>query len=216
MAGVCHPPLTLRKLSGIGPFSPALPLAISGARYAPTVNSLRPAAALVVLSLLAAAPGTARAEVFAAVSGGVGFPSDTTRYGTLQAQGAAAVAVGYDFEYVGGSIWVGFLNTTAGAALQQSAWPIVVRARGRLPVGVFVPFVFGGVGLAPSRLLVNMVRYDAVAFVGQVGGGADFLVGELVTIGVEAGYQWLKTSYDYGSIDTSGVLLLGTLGVRFP
>jgi hypothetical protein len=51
---------------------------------------------------------------------------------------------------------------------------------------------------------------------GQVGGGADFLVGELVTIGVEAGYQWLKTSYDYGSIDTSGVLLLGTLGVRFP
>jgi hypothetical protein len=179
------------------------------------VTPHRAATALLALSLLAAAPGTARADLYAAISGGVGLPSGTTAFGNLQPQAAAALAVGYDTDFVGGSAWAGFFNTAAGGVFQQSCWPIVVRARGRLPLGVVVPFAYGGVGLAVSRLLVNMVRFDAVAFVGQLGGGLDFLVGDLFTIGAEAGYQWMKPTYTYATVDASGVTLLGTVGLHF-
>lgn len=173
-------------------------------------------AALLGLLLVLAAPATGRADVYAAVSAGVTFPSGTTAYGSLRAQPTGALAVGYDAEYVGGSIWAGFMSSTAGAFLSQNCWPALVRIRGRLPLGVAVPFVYAAAGLAPSRALLNLIPYDTVAFAGQAGAGIDLLFADAFTLGAEGGYLWLRPSYDFGTVDMSGGYVLATLGLRFP
>jgi hypothetical protein len=166
-----------------------------------------------VLSL--ATPGAARAEPWAAISGGAYVPTSTTGFGALQSRPMASLAVGYDLEYVGASVWVGFLNTQAGILLQETALPVVLRVRGRLPLGIVAPFVYGGVGFATARALVDLVQYDAVAFAAQAGGGVDFLVGDMFTLGVEAGWLWLEPSYPFGTIDLGGVTALATFALRF-
>jgi hypothetical protein len=92
----------------------------------------------------------------------------------------------------------------------------MVRARGRLPLGLAVPFVFGGVGFAPSRAVLNMDAYQAVAFTAQVGAGVDLVFGDMFTIGAEAGYLWLSPTYWFGTVDMDGTLLLATFALRFP
>ncbi len=183
------------------------------------MTRLRPSVrlpALLGLLLALAAPSTGRADLYAAVSGGVTFPSGTTAYGSLRAEGTGALAVGYDAEYLGGSIWAAFMSSTAGALLSQNCWPVLVRIRGRLPLGVAFPFVFAAAGVAPSRALLNLVPYDTVAFAGQAGAGIDLLFGDAFTIGAEGGYQWLRPVYDFGTVDMSGAYVLATLGLRFP
>ena len=199
----------------VTPFSLRLPRAHPlPSRYLRGVTSKRTLLALVAVLALAV-PGAVRAEPWAAISGGAYIPTSTTGFGALQARPMASLAVGYDLDYVGASIWVGFLNTQAGILLQETALPVVLRLRGRLPVGVVAPFVYGGVGFATARALVDLVQYDAVAFTAQVGGGVDFLVGDMFTLGVEAGWVWLSPSYYFGTIDLGGVTALATFGLRF-
>ncbi len=166
-----------------------------------------------VLSL--STPGAARAEIWAAISGGAYVPTSTTGFGALQNRPMAALSVGYDLEYVGASVWVGFLNTQAGILLQETALPVMLRVRGRLPLGIVVPYAYGGVGFATARALVDLVQYDAVAFTAQAGGGVDFLVGDMFTLGVEAGWLWLQPSYAFGAVDLGGVTAVATFALRF-
>ncbi len=193
------------------------PLAIPGRRV--TLGGVsrhhRPAALLAALLALAV-PAPGRADLYAALSGGVTFPSGTTAYGALRVEPAAALALGYDTDHLGGALWVAFMTSSAGSILTQNCWPVLVRVRGRLPLGVAVPFAFGAVGLAPSRALLNLVPYDTVAFAGQAGAGIDLFFGDLFTIGAEGGWQWLRPTYDFGALDMSGGFALGTLAVRFP
>ena len=60
-----------------------------------------------------------------------------------------------------------------------------------------------------------MAQNDAVAFTAQAGGGADFQVGELFTLGVEGFYAWLQPSYWFGTVDLNGVTVLATFALRF-
>ncbi|MEI7704873.1 MAG: hypothetical protein WCK73_09760 [Deltaproteobacteria bacterium] len=176
----------------------------------------RLAPALLAIALLALFPTLARADLWAAISGGAFLPSGASRFGSMQTRATASLAVGWDSEYVGGSLWAGFVNSGAGQVFTEDCFPVAVRARGRLPLGVFAPFVYGGVGFAPSRALVNMVASQTVAFTAQAGGGFDLVFGEMFTIGAEAGYLWLQPSYDFGTVDMNGMLLLATFALRFP
>jgi hypothetical protein len=180
------------------------------------VNLRRPASCLVALALLAASPSPARAEVFAAISGGAYLPSGTSPYGALVSRPSASLAVGWNSEYWGAGIWGAFVSTQAGILLQENCFPVMARVTGRLPLGVVVPFVYGGVGFAPSRALLDLVQYDAVAFTAQAGGGVDLVFGDMFTVGAEAGYLWLAPSYWFGTVDLNGVLVLATFGLRFP
>jgi hypothetical protein len=170
--------------------------------------TLRRYASIVLLALVVAAPAPALAEFTAAISGGVYLPSGTSPYGTFQVRPTASLSVGWDSDHFGAAVWAGLVSTQAGVLLQENCFPVMLRARGRLPLGLAVPFVFGGVGFAPARALLNLVQYDAVAFTAQAGG--------VFTLGAEAGYLWLSPSYPFGTVDLSGTLVLATLAVRFP
>jgi hypothetical protein len=180
------------------------------------VTLRRYATGILLLALVASSPGAARAEFYAAISGGAYLPTGTTPYGSFQARPTASLAVGWNSDYWGGSIWAGLVSTNAGVLLQENCFPVIFRGRGRLPLGVVVPYVFGGVGFAPSRALLNLVQHDTVAFAAQAGGGVDFVFGDMFTLGAEAGYLWLSPSYSFGTVDLNGTLLLATFGLRFP
>lgn len=171
---------------------------------------------MLLLALLAAAPGAARAEFNAAISGGAYLPSGTSPFGALQVRPSASLSVGWDSDYFGGAIWAGVVSTQAGEFLQQNCFPVMVRARGRLPLGLAVPFVFGGVGFAPSRANLNLLVYNTVAFTAQAGAGVDLVFGDMFTVGAEGGYIWLMPSYGFGTVDLDGTLLLATVALRFP
>lgn len=179
------------------------------------MNLRRPAVRLLLLALLTAFAGPARAEIYAAISGGAYLPSGTSSFGTYQVRPSASVAVGWDSEYVGGSIWAGFVSTQGGSLLQINSFPVMARARGRLPLGIVVPFAFGGVGFAPSRGAVNLVYTNTVAFTAQAGAGVDLVFGDMFTVGAEAGYLWLAPSFGFGTVDLNGTLVLATFALRF-
>ena len=166
--------------------------------------------------LLASAPSLARAEPWAAISGGAYVPTGTSPFGSFQARPTASLAVGYDSEYVGGSVWAGIVTTQAGILLQESCFPVVGRVRVRLPLGMAVPFLYGGVGFAPSRARLDLVEFNTVAFTAQAGAGVDLVFWDLLTTGVEGGYLWLSPSYPFGTVRLDGILALATFGLRFP
>ena len=180
------------------------------------MTSSRSARTLLALALLATLPAPARAEISASISGGVYLPSGTSPYGSFQVRPTAALSVGWDSDYFGGAIWAGIVSTQAGVLLQENCFPVMVRARGRLPLGVAVPYVFGGVGFAPSRALLDLVRFDTVAFTAQAGAGVDLVFGDMFTVGVEGEYLWLAPSHPFGTVDMNGTLVLASFGVRFP
>jgi hypothetical protein len=169
-----------------------------------------------LVALAAASPSPARAELYAAISGGAWLPTGTSPYGTIETRPTASLAVGYDLTHVGASLWAGYFTTSAGVLFVNTSVPVVLRVRGRLPIGIVAPYAFGGVGFAPSRTLLDMAQNDTVAFTAQAGGGADFLVGDLFTIGVEGFYEWLRPSYWFGTVDLNGVMALATFALRFP
>ena len=144
------------------------------------------------------------------------LPSGTSPFGAFQVRPTASLSVGWDSDYFGASIWAGFVSTQAGAVLQENCFPVMFRARGRLPLGLAVPFVFGGVGFAPSRAALNLVAYNTVAFTAQAGAGVDLVFADMFTIGAEGGYLWLAPSYWFGTVDMDGTLLLATFALRFP
>jgi hypothetical protein len=166
--------------------------------------------------LLASAPSVARAEPWAAISGGAYVPTGTSPFGSFQARPTASVAVGYDSEYVGGSVWAGIVTTQAGILLQESCFPVVGRFRVRLPLGMAVPFLYGGVGFAPSRARLDLVEFNTVAFTAQAGAGVDLVFWDVFTTGVEGGYLWLSPSYSFGTVRLDGILALASFGLRFP
>jgi hypothetical protein len=170
---------------------------------------------LALVSLLAAAPGPARAQVWTAISGGAYVPTQTSPFGSFQSRPTASLAVGYDSEYLGGSLWAGFVNTQAGALLQASCFPVMARVRARLPLGVAIPFAYGGVGFAPSKASIDLVPYDTVAFTAAAGAGVDFDFGEMFTLGLESGYLWLSPTYWFGTVRLDGVLAVATFALRF-
>jgi hypothetical protein len=180
------------------------------------VSTPRAFPALLALAfLLAAAPASSRAEVWAAISGGAYVPTGTTLSGPFETRPAATLSVGYDHGYVGASVWVAFLTTQAGDVLQESALPVVLRLRGRLPLGVVAPYVFGGVGFATARASLELAQYDAVAFTAEAGAGADVYLGDMFALGAEAGYLWLSPSYAFGTVNLGGVVALATFTLRF-
>jgi hypothetical protein len=178
--------------------------------------SLRRSIGPLLLLALLASPVAARAEFAASISGGVYLPSGTSPFGSFQVRPSAALSVGWDSDYFGGSIWAGIVSTQAGVLLQENCFPVMARARGRFPLGVAVPYVFGGVGFAPSRALLDLVRFDTVAFTAQAGAGVDLVFGDMFTIGAEGGYLWLAPSYSFGTVDLNGTLVLATFALRFP
>jgi hypothetical protein len=180
------------------------------------VTLRRCATGLLVIALAAASPVAARAEIYAAISGGAYVPTGTSGYGSFQTRPSASLAVGWDSDFWGGSIWGGLISTNAGALLQMDCFPVIFRGRGRLPLGVVAPYVFGGVGFAPSRALLNLGAFNTVAFTAQAGGGVDFVFGDMFTLGAEAGYLWLAPVYSFGTMDLNGTLLLATFALRFP
>jgi len=215
---VCHRALTLRKLSGVVLFSPGLPGATPiPARYADCVTfPARAVRSLFLVVLLAATPALARAEFWAAISGGAYIPTGTSPFGSFQARPTASLAVGYDSEYVGGSVWAGIVTTQAGILLQENCFPVVGRVRLRLPLGMAVPYVYGGVGFAPARAMLDLVEFNTVAFTAQAGAGVDVLFSDMFTVGAEGGYLWLSPSYSFGTVHLDGFLALATFGLRFP
>jgi hypothetical protein len=179
------------------------------------VTLRRPARLLPLLVLLASPPSAARAESWAAISGGAYVPTATSGFGSLQARPTATVAVGYDWEYVGASAWAAIVTTQAGL-LQETCFPVMARLRVRLPLGLAVPYAFAGVGFAPAHAAVDLVPFDTVAFTGQAGAGLELVFGDRLTLGVEAGYLWLSPSYSFGTVQLDGVMALATFGLRFP
>jgi hypothetical protein len=169
-----------------------------------------------LLFLLALAPFPARAEFWAAIGGGAYVPTGTSPFGTFQTRATATVAAGYDWEYFTASAWAGIVTTQAGVLLQENCFPMMARARLRLPLGMVVPYLYGGVGFAPARANLDLVQYDAVAFTAQAGGGLDLIFGDMFTLGAEAGYLWLAPSYSFGTVKLDGVMAVATFGLRFP
>lgn len=176
----------------------------------------RVARSLLVVVLLACGPSVARAELWAAISGGAYIPTGTSPFGSFQTRPTASLAVGYDWEYVGGSVWAGIVTTQAGNLLQENCLPVVARVRVRLPLGMAVPFVYGGVGFAPARGLLDLVEFNTVAFTAQAGAGVDLVFLDMFTVGVEGGYLWLSPAYSFGTVRLDGYLALATFGLRFP
>lgn len=170
---------------------------------------------LFLVVLLAATPALARAEFWAAISGGAYIPTGTSPFGSFQARPTASLTVGYDSEYVGGSVWAGIVTTQAGI-LQENCFPVVGRVRLRLPLGMAIPFVYGGVGFAPARAMLDQVEFNTVAFTAQAGAGLDLVFFDMFTIGAEGGYLWLSPSYSFGTVRLDGYLALATFGLRFP
>ena len=197
-------------------FSPSLPgAAARAARYSYPVTLARSVRSLLLVAFFAAAPSPAGAEFWAAISGGAYLPTGTSDFGSFQARPTASLAVGYDWEYVGTSVWAGLVNTQAGI-LQESCFPVVGRVRVRLPLGLAVPYAYGGVGFAPTRANLDLVPFYAVAFTAQTGAGVDLVFGDMFTIGAEGGYIWLSPIYGFGTVRLDGYLALATFAIRFP
>lgn len=178
--------------------------------------TLPSAARVLLLAVALTLPAASRADGWAAISGGAYLPAGTSPYGTLQVRPAAALSVGYDTPYVGASVWAGLVATSAGILLQETSFPVMLRVRGRLPLGVVAPYVVGGVGFAPSRALLDMVSYSTVAFTAMAGAGVDLEFADLFTVGFEASRLWLQPSHPFGTVDLDGTLLLAVFGLRFP
>jgi hypothetical protein len=174
-----------------------------------------PVPSLALAALLSLAPSPARADPWASISAGAYIPTGTTAFGTYSARATATVAVGYDWEYVGASAWAAVITTQAGL-LMDTAFPVMARVRLRLPLGIAVPYVVGGVGLAPAHATVDLVPFDAVAFTAQAGGGIELIFDDRYTLGAEATYLWLSPSYSFGTVQLDGVVAVATLGLRFP
>jgi hypothetical protein len=180
------------------------------------VTLARAVRCLFLVILLAAAPALARAEFWAAISGGAYIPVGTSPFGAFQARPTASLAVGFDSEYVGGSVWAGIVTTQAGILLQENCFPVVGRLSVRLPLGMTVPFVYGGAGFAPARARLDLVEFNTVAFTAQAGAGLDLVFFDMFTIGAEGGYLWLSPSYSFGTVRLDGYLALATFGLRLP
>jgi hypothetical protein len=174
----------------------------------------RPVRSLLLAALLSVAPSAARAGSWAAISGGVSVPTGTTSLGTLQVRPTASLAVGYDWEYVGASVWAGLLNSQAGT-LQVNSFPVMGRVRVRLPLGLAVPYAFGGLGFAPALAKLDLVPFDTVAFTAQAGVGVELVFGDMFTAGAEGVYLWLSPSYSFGTVQLDSLLALATFGLRF-
>lgn len=174
------------------------------------------AARILLLALSLSLPAAGRAEAWAAISGGAYLPGGTSPYGTFQVRPTASLAIGYDTSYVGAAVWAGVVSTSAGLLLQETCFPVMLRVRGRLPLGIVAPFAFAGVGFAPSQALLDMAPYSTVAFTAQAGAGVDFAFADLFTLGVEGSHLWLQPSHPFGTVEMGGTLLLATFGLRFP
>jgi len=182
------------------------------------VTLARAVRSLFLVVLLAAAPALARADLWAAISGGAYVPTGTSPFGAFQARPTASLAVGYDSEYVGGAIWAGIVTTQAGV-LQENCFPVVGRVRVRLPLGMAIPYVYGGVGFAPARAIradLAFLVFNTVAFTAQAGAGLDLVFFDMFTIGAEGGYLWLSPVYSFGTVQLDGFLALATFGLRLP
>jgi len=86
--------------------------------------------------------------------------------------------------------------------------------RGRWPLGVVAPFAFAGVGVAFTRAALSAIPFDAVAFAGQAGAGVELTLNELLFLGLEATWTWLRPQYSFGPLDLSGFTGQLALGLR--
>jgi hypothetical protein len=170
--------------------------------------------ALLIVAVLAL-PVTASGGGWVSVSGGVYVPTSTVGGVSWKAGMTGSIQGGYDLEYLGASLSVGVLSTDVGPSLWVTAWPIVLRLRARLPVGFADPYVFGGVGVAPSRANLSAFQHDAAAFTAQAGVGVDFTLGDMFLVGAEAGYAWLRPDFSFGTLSLDGFVGRLAFGVLF-
>jgi hypothetical protein len=170
--------------------------------------------ALLLASLLAIPVGAA-ADAWVSVSGGVYVPTSTVSGLAWDTRGTASIQGGYDLEHVGASLGVGVLSSGAGRYIAATAFPIVLRLRARLPVGLVAPYAYGGVGVAPSRANLRGLQFDATAFAGQAGAGVEFTLSDMFFVGVEAGYAWVRPAFSFGTFNLDGFLGQVAAGVLF-
>ncbi len=166
------------------------------------------------LRLLLALPRATPAEGWVSASGGVYVPAGSVGGTSWNTVGTGSLQGGYDLGPVGASLSLGLLSTTAGPRLSDTAWPLVLRVRGRLPLGAVAPYAFGGVGIAFTRAILSAVPYDSTAFAGQAGAGVELTLNDLLFLGLEATWTWLRPQYAFGPLDLSGFTAQLALGLR--
>lgn len=181
---------------------------------APLPAFAAPFAVAVALAALLAAPAAARAEAWVAVSAGAAIPTGAVGGQSWSAGITGTLQGGYDLGPVGASLSLGVLTTRAGNSLSVTVYPMLLRLRARLPLGIAAPYAFGGVGIAPSRAQAGAYFQDATPFAAQAGGGVDVALGDMFFAGAEAAYQWTRPSFPSGTLDLNAVVIQALVGVR--
>ena len=156
------------------------------------------------LLVLLAQPWSASAEGWVSASGGVYVPAGSVGGASWNTAGTGSLQGGYDLGPVGASLSLGLLSTGAGPRLTDTAWPL----------GIVAPYAFAGVGVAFTRAALSAIPFDAVAFAGQAGAGVELTLNELLFLGLEATWTWLRPQYSFGPLDLSGFTGQLALGLR--
>jgi len=192
---------------------------------------------LALLTALGPSPASAQEEriAFIVVKGGPYFPTATnaiTAAGNIQLEWPTKYAVDLGL----GAYWglfglqlSGGYMTTGSSDLDVHAFPILLLARLRLPLGIIGPYLQGGAGVAISTASFDKVFSGAnsntqVTFEAVGGAGCDVYLGPLI-LGAEAKYLWLNPSFlvtgassvgDFTQkLDMSGITVQAYIGYRW-
>jgi len=111
-------------------------------------------------------------------------------------------------------------SSTAGADSKLKVYPVIATGKILLPAGPLEPYGEFGIGayiidIDVSGTPSNFNGSTRGAFGYHAGGGVNINLGQVVFIGAEGRYLWVKRSYGGEDIKLDGFTLTGNLGFRF-
>ena len=151
------------------------------------------------------APSTASAQgdehnTYVAVKFGPYFPTEDNPFNAVSqstqnwpTKYELSGALGHYWGIFGLQLSGGYL-TTGTSDIDFKAFPILLIARLRLPLGFIAPYAEGGAGVAISSIKGLGADQTKAAFEGVGGVGVDFYLGQFL-LGAELKYLWLNPGF---------------------
>jgi prepilin-type N-terminal cleavage/methylation domain-containing protein len=197
---------------------------------------------MIVVAIIGIAAPVSAAENpsnYVVVKGGIYAPSKTFDVRNINGGGIDRVdtKTGFDGEFAIGHYFlpvfatemgVGYLESKGSPAVSPGetnlkVLPVLVTAKGLLPLGEIEPYCELGIGAYFTKLNVtgNLGNFSSStkgAFGLHAGVGVNFNITEDVFLGVEGRYLWAKPSFSASrvqDIDLGGFTLTADLGFRF-
>ena len=187
-----------------------------------TVVAATAVGAALLLPSVASAQSVSTEEhnAYFAVKFGPYFPSETNGL-TAIGESVQKWPTKYEVDGALGAYWgifglqlSGGYLTTGTSDIDFKAFPILLIARLRLPLGFIAPYAEGGAGVAISSIKGLGADQTKAAFEGVGGVGVDFYLGQFL-LGAELKYLWLNPGFTVTNISDfkfNGITVQAYLG----